>query len=60
VTYTSTNTETVNYTIKPGSKVEIDGDTFEIRNLTGSTVTLYNREDFPGNYSIDVTINLKR
>ena len=39
------------YTIVSNSRVEFDGDTYEIRNLTGSDVTLFIREDFaPGDY----------
>jgi hypothetical protein len=41
--------ETSAYTIKPDSKVEIDGDIYEIRNLTATNVTLFIREDYaPG------------
>ena len=48
------------YTIKPDSKVDIDGDIFEIRNLTTSNVTLFIREDYaPGEYD-ELYINLKR
>ena len=48
------------YTIKPDSKVEFDGDTYEIRNLTASSVTLFSREDWaPGEYDEYFT-NLKR
>jgi len=39
------------YTIQPGSKVDIDGDINEIRNLTASSVTLFFRnENSPGEY----------
>ena len=48
------------YSILPGSKVDIDGDIFEIRNLTASQVTLFFRQDYvPGEYD-DLFINLKR
>jgi len=48
------------YTIKPDSKVEIDGDIYEIRNLTATNVTLFIREDYaPGEYD-ESYINLKR
>src|SRR5687768_16186305 len=51
--------ETLEYTIKPNAKVEIDGDLFDIRALTRSNVTLYGREDYePGEYD-EVLINLR-
>jgi len=51
---------TTPYTIKPDSKVEIDGDIYEIRNLTATNVTLFIREDYaPGEYD-ESYINLKR
>jgi len=52
--------ESYPYTIKPDSKVEFDGDTYEIRNLTASIVTLFFRDDYaPGEYD-ELFINLKR
>jgi len=52
--------ETHPYSIKPDSKVDIDGDIFEIRNLTASNVTLFIRQDYaPGEYD-EAYINLKR
>jgi len=52
--------QTSPYTIKPDSKVEIDGDIYEIRNLTATSVTLFIREDYaPGEYD-EAYINLKR
>jgi hypothetical protein len=60
ITYPGNSVESLNYEIKPDSKVEIDGDIFEIRNLTASNVTLFFREDYaPGEYD-EVYINLKR
>ena len=54
------NSSTHPYSILPNSKVEIDGDIFEIRNLTASQVTLFFRQDYaPGEYD-DLFINLKR
>jgi len=51
---------TTPYTIKPDSRVEIDGDIYEIRNLTATNVTLFIREDYaPGEYD-ESFINLKR
>jgi hypothetical protein len=47
------------YTIKPDSKVEIDGDIFEIRNLTSSDVTLFIRIDYGSDYQ-EMFLNLKR
>jgi predicted glutamine amidotransferase len=52
--------ESYTYTIKPDSKVEIDGDISEIRNLTATSVTLFFRDDYlPGEYS-EILLNLKR
>lgn len=52
--------ESFPYSIKPGSKVEFDGDTYEIRNLTANSVTLFIREDHgPGLYT-EMFLNLKR
>lgn len=52
--------ESVPYTIKADSKVEIDGALIEIRNLTRSNVTLFGRQDYaPGEYD-EVFFNLKR
>ena len=60
LTYPGLPIESLVYVIKPDSKVEIDGDMFEIRNLGKATVTLYLREDYsPGEYD-EVFINLKR
>ena len=54
------NGSTHPYSILPNSKVEIDGDIFEIRNLTASQVTLFIHEDYaPGEYD-ELFINLKR
>ena len=51
---------TTPYTIKPDSRVEIDGDIYEIRNLTATNVTLFIREDYaPGEYD-ESYINLNR
>src|SRR5688572_13180063 len=36
------------YTMKPDSKVEFDGDTYEIRDLKNTSVTLYNRDNWGG------------
>ncbi len=52
--------ESYPYTIKPDSKVEIDGDISEVRNLTRSSVTLFYRDDYlPGEYS-EIFLYLKR
>lgn len=60
ISYSGGSVESYPYTIKPDSKVEFDGDTFEIRNLTASSVTLFLREDYaPGEYD-EVSINLKK
>lgn len=52
--------ESYTYTIKPDSKVDIDGDIYEIKNLTASTVTLLMREDYGGGDYEELYINLKR
>jgi hypothetical protein len=60
ITYPGMPIESLAYVIKSGSEVEIDGDTFEIRNMGNASVTLYLREDYsPGEYD-EVLINLKR
>lgn len=60
ITYPGYPIESLSYTIKPDSKVDIDGDIFEIRNLTAANVTLFLREDHaPGDYD-ELYINLKR
>jgi hypothetical protein len=60
ITYPGSPIESFPYTLKPDSKVEFDGDIYEIKNLTNSNVTLYIREDFaPGEYD-EIFINLKR
>jgi hypothetical protein len=54
------NGTTLPYTIMPNSKVDIDGDIFEIRNLAASQVTLFIHQDYsPGEYD-ELFINLKR
>lgn len=48
------------YAVKTDSKVVINNDTLEIRNLTATNVTLFSREDFaPGKYE-EIFINLER
>lgn len=52
--------ESFPYSIQSDSKVVFDGDTYDVKNLTASTVTLYMREDFgPGDY-FEISLNLKR
>ena len=48
------------YTIKPDSKVEIDGDIIEVRNLTATTVTLFFHEYISPNEYTELFLNLKR
>ena len=52
--------ETYAYTIKPDSKVDIDGDIYEVRNLTASNVTLFIREDYAVGEYDEAYVNLKR
>lgn len=60
ITYADNHTDMLSYTVQPNSKVDIDGDTFEIRNLTASNVTLFLRQDYGmGDYE-EVYMNLKR
>ena len=60
ITYPGSPVESFPYTIKSGSKVEFDGDIYEIRDLTNSTVTLYIRYDYaPGEYDENF-LNLKK
>jgi hypothetical protein len=52
--------ESFPYTLQSGSRVEFAGDIYEIRDLTGSGVTLFIREDYaPGDYD-ETFINLKK
>ena len=48
------------YTLKPNSRIEIDNEMYEIKNLTASNVTLFIREDFAPNEWEEIFINLKR
>jgi hypothetical protein len=52
--------ETYTYILRPDSKVEFDGDVYEIRNLTANSVTLYLREDYGNNNYDETSFNLKR
>ena|SRR5215213_2521969 len=52
--------ESVPYTLQPNSKVDIDGDVAEIKNLTSSTVTLFLKEDYGGGDYFEASINMKR
>ena len=54
------NATTMPYSIMANSKVQIDGDIFEIRNLTASQVTLFIREDYGQGEYDELFINLKR
>jgi hypothetical protein len=60
ITYPDNSVESFPYTLLPDSKVNIDGEIYEIRNLASKTVTLFIREDYlPGEYS-EISLNLKR
>jgi len=60
ITSPSLPVESLPYTINPGSKVDIDGDIFDIQNLSASKVTLYLKQDYgQGDYA-EVTLKLKR
>ena len=52
--------QTVSYSIKPGSKVDIDGDVYDIQGLTDTNVTLHLRTDSGAGTYDDEIINLKR
>ena len=53
-------TETFSYSIQNATTVEFDGMVFEIRNLTGNSVTLYTREEYAPNNYAELTFNLTR
>jgi hypothetical protein len=53
-------TESLSYSIQPGSKIIIDGDLAEIQNLTETTVTLYFREEYGADFYGEVFMRLKR
>jgi hypothetical protein len=60
-TYPATgDVDSVPFTLKPNNKIEIDGDEFEIRNLTSANVQLYMKEIFTATTYYEVIINLKR
>ena len=60
ITASGSTVETYPYTLQSGSKVSFDGDIYEVRDLTLSSVTLYIREDYaPGEYD-ETLLNLKR
>lgn len=52
--------ESLPYTIKPDSKLEMDGDLYEIRELTRTTVKLFTRYDYATGEYDEVLISLKR
>jgi hypothetical protein len=51
--------ETLQYTLMEGSKVKIDEEIYDIKDLTASSVTLYHREDDTDGYA-ELFVNLKR
>ena len=59
VIYPGNTNESLSYNMLPDTKVDIDGDIFEIRNLTASGVTLFTMEDL-GSWRYETFINLKR
>jgi len=60
ITFTMGPPESYPYKLITDTKVEFDGETYEIRNLTATSVTLFAREDFaPGEYD-ELSINLKK
>lgn len=54
------STDSFPYTIKPDSKVEFDGDIYEIKNLTATSVTLFLRSEYGAGDYTEISINLKR
>ena len=52
--------ETYPYTMPTESKVTFDGDTYDIKDLTASKVTLFIKEDVGAGDYYEVSINLKR
>ena len=60
ITYPGNPVESLDYVIKSGSEVEIDGDIFQIRDLNKASVSLFMRQDYsPGEYD-EVLVNLKK
>jgi len=53
-------TDTITYTIQADSKVIIDGELYEVRDLTASNVALFIKEDYGGGDYDEIFINLKR
>ena len=51
---------TLPYSILVNSKVQIDGEIFEVRNLTASQVILFIREDYAAGEYDELFINLNR
>ena len=60
ITAPGSPTETYPYTMQPGSKVSFDGDTFDIRDLTHSSVILYIRDDYAAGEYDETFINLRK
>jgi hypothetical protein len=60
VTHPGNVIESLTYSIQPDSKVIIDGDLMEIRDLTSLSVILFMRQDYGGGDYDDVYLNLKR
>lgn len=60
VTKQGGSTESVPYVIKSATFVEIDGELYEILNLTANSVTLYLKERYGGNSYDEYFFNLKR
>lgn len=60
ITHPGNVIESLTYSIEPNSKVIIDGDLMEIRELTAGSVTLFMRRDYGGGDYDEVYLNLKR
>jgi len=60
ITHPGNVIESFTYTILPNSKVKIEDDTFDIKNLLAATVSLYIRQDYAAGEYDEVMVNLKR
>jgi hypothetical protein len=56
----ATGVETLPYSLQSPSKIIIDGDLSEIRDLTQTTVTLYLREEYGSDHYGEVFMRLRR
>ena len=60
ITHPGNVLESMPYTIQPNSKVNIDGDVFDVQSLTTTNVTIYHRQDLSAGEYDEVIVKLKR